>query len=120
MQLANEGKSGILRPQRMVRKSMEFRRFIASSLFVITAAVGLTACERSVAGSCSTAQDAASKLTILTDELTTAQLSDRLEMIRVGDLGARILEAGTKFSLNGNHQAYCTALEKIRSEAQFR
>lgn len=99
---------------------MHFRRFIASSLMVITASLGLSACERSVAGSCSTAQDAAMKLTLLTDELTTAQLSGRLATVRVGDLGARILEAGAKFSMKGNHQAYCTALEKIRSEAQFR
>jgi hypothetical protein len=88
--------------------------------FVCAAAVVATGCERSVAGACTNAQDAASRVAVLADDLNAASSAGKLDAARVGDLGARIMEAGTRFGASGNNQSYCTAIEKIRSEAFIR
>jgi hypothetical protein len=88
--------------------------------FVCTLAVVATGCERSVAGACTNAQDAALKVAVLADDLNDASSAGRLDAARIGDLGARIMEAGTRFGATGNHQSYCTAIEKIRSDAFIR
>ena len=88
--------------------------------FVCAAAVVATGCERSVAGACTNAQDAAMKVTSLADDLNAANTAGTLDATKVGEIGARIMEAGTRFGANGNHQSYCTAIEKIRSEAFIR
>lgn len=85
--------------------------------FVCALAVVAAGCERSVAGACTNAQDAALKVSILADDLNAANTEGRLDASRVGELGARILEAGTRFGATGNNQSYCTAIEKIRAEA---
>lgn len=95
-------------------------RSVISVAFACSAALVLSACERSVAGACTSAEDAALKVSSLADELTQAQSRGELDAFRVGDLGARILEAGAKFGSKGNHQSYCTAIEKIRSDALLR
>ena len=88
--------------------------------FVCTLAVVATGCERSVAGACTNAQDAALKVAVLADDLNAASATGQLDAARIGDLGARIMEAGTRFGSTGNHQSYCTAIEKIRSDAFIR
>ena len=98
---------------------MQNFRPVITFAVVCTAALGLSACERSVAGACTSAQDAAIKVSILADDLNSAQVAGAIDAARVGDLGARILDAGTKFGAKGNHQSYCTAIDKIRSEVFF-
>ncbi len=99
---------------------MALRCSILNFIFVSAAALGLNACQRSTAGSCSTAEDVAGKITALTDDLNKAQSSGHLDMALVGDIGARIIEVGVRFGSHGNHQAYCAAIEKIRSDTALR
>jgi len=93
---------------------------LCKAAFVCVAAIALTACERSVAGSCTTAQDAAVKVSILSDDLLAAEAEGNLDAYRLGEVGAKILDAGSRFGAKGNHQSYCSAIEKIRSEAGLR
>ena len=95
-------------------------RLVITLAFACAATLVLSACERSVAGACTSAEDAALKVSTLADELTQAQAKGGLDAFRVGELGAKILEAGAKFGSKGNHQSYCSAVEKIRSDAQLR
>lgn len=99
---------------------MATKQNVISVLFVAGLAIGLSACEQSVAGSCSTAQDVAGKLTTLVDDLNLAHGAGRLDMLNAGDIGANILEAGANFSKSRNNQAYCGALEKIRLDARLK
>jgi hypothetical protein len=87
---------------------------------VCIAAVALSACERSVAGSCTSAQDAAIKVSVLSDDLLAAESAGSIDAYRLGEFGAKILDAGTRFGAKGNHQSYCTAIDKIRREAGLR
>jgi hypothetical protein len=89
-------------------------------VFVCAAAVVAAGCERSVAGACTNAQDAAVKVATLADDLNAANSEGKLDATRIGDIGARIMEAGSRFGATGNHQSYCTAIEKIRSDAFIR
>lgn len=111
--------SGNLRPQRMVRSRMALRHKIFGLVVVAGVALGLNACQRSTAGSCSTAEDVAGKITALTDDLNSAQSAGHLSILLLGDIGAKIVDAGVRFGSNGNHQAYCTAIEKIRSDTRL-
>ena len=99
---------------------MSTKQNVISVLFVASLAIGLSACEQSVAGSCSTAQDVAGKLTELVDELNLARGTGHLDVLSAGDIGANILEAGANFSKSRNTQAYCGALEKIRRDARLK
>ena len=87
-----------------------------SLLLVCAGAIGLSACEQSTANACTSAQDVAAKLTALTDQLNRATWAGRIPAMRAGEIGARIVDAGVRFGAHGNHQAYCSALEKIRSD----
>lgn len=60
------------------------------------------------------------KVSILADDLNSAQIDGKLGAAQVGALGAKMLDAGAKFGARGNHQSYCTAIDKIRSEAFIR
>jgi hypothetical protein len=93
---------------------------LCKAAFVCVAAIALTACERSVAGSCTSAQDAAVKVSVLSDDLLAAEAAGNLDAYRLGEVGAKILDAGSRFGAKGNHQSYCLAIEKIRSEAGLR
>ena len=84
---------------------------------VCVVALVASGCERSVAGACTSAQDAAAQVSRLTDDLNAANRSGTLASSQVGAMGARILAAGKRFGIAGNHQSYCTAIEKIRSDA---
>lgn len=88
--------------------------------FVCVAAIALGACERSVAGACTSAQDAAVKVSVLSDDLLAAEATGNIDAFRLGEIGAKILNAGTRFGAKGNHQSYCSAVEKIRSDAGLR
>ncbi len=91
-----------------------------SALAVASLAAGLSACEQSVAGSCSTAQDVAGKLSSLVDDLNASHDNGHLALQNVGEIGASIIDAGTSFGKSRNHQAYCSALEKIRRDARLK
>lgn len=93
---------------------------VVSVLFVASLAIGLSACEQSVAGSCSTAQDVVGKLNTLVDDLNLAHGAGHLDMLSAGDIGANILDAGANFSKSRNIQAYCGALEKIHRDARLK
>jgi len=95
-------------------------RNLARVALVCAAAVALSACERAVARSCSTAQDAAVKVSVLADDLNAAEADGRLTSYRLGEIGARIVDAGSRFGTKGNHQSYCAAIDKIRVEAGLR
>ena len=84
------------------------------------AAVALSACERAVARSCSTAQDAAVKVSALADDLNAAEADGRLTSYRLGEIGARIVDVGNRYGAKGNHESYCAAIDKIRVEAGLR
>ena len=99
---------------------MSTKQNVISVLFVASLAIGLSACGQSVAGSCSTAQDVAGKLTALVDDLNSTHGAGHLDMLNAGDIGANILEAGANFSKSRNNQAYCGALEKIRRDARLK
>lgn len=73
-----------------------------------------------MARSCSTAQDAAVKVSILADDLNAAEADGRLSPFRLGEIGARIVDAGSRFGAKGNHQSYCAAIDRIRVEAGLR
>ncbi len=79
--------------------------------------IALAACDGSAAGSCSTAQDAAFKVTMLTDDLKAAQGTGKIETTKAGEIGAQIMGAGSKFGSGKDHRSYCEALDKIRREA---
>ena len=69
---------------------MTLTQGVFSVLLVGCLASGLAACEQSAAGSCSTAEDVAAKLTTLVDDLSVAQSKDQLEAMLVGDRGTVI------------------------------
>jgi hypothetical protein len=90
-------------------------------VFVVCAmAAALAACERASARSCSTAQDAAIKVSLLADDLNAAEAQGNLDAHRLGELGFRIIEAGDQFGAKGHHQSYCTAIDRIRVDAGLR
>ena len=77
----------------------------------------MTACSGSAAGSCATSEDVAVKVTGLTDDLKRAQDIGKIDTIRAGEIGAQMLDAGTKFGSGKDHRSYCEALESIRKAA---
>lgn len=79
--------------------------------------LALAACDGSAAGSCSSREDAALKVTILTDDLKAAQSLGKIDAAAAGDIGVQIIDAGVKFAGRKNHSAYCDALDKIRRRA---
>jgi hypothetical protein len=93
--------------------------------FVVAAVVcglsiGLTACEGSAAGGpCDSAAEVATKITRLTDDLAKAQTAGKIDALTAGDIAAKIMAAGSKFSTDGDQRGYCTALDKIRLDAHF-
>ncbi|MFN9163276.1 MAG: hypothetical protein ACK6DM_11335 [Alphaproteobacteria bacterium] len=95
-------------------------RNLARIALVCAAAVALSACERAVARSCSTAQDAAVKVSALADDLNAAEADGRLTSYRLGEIGARIVDVGSRYGAKGNHESYCAAIDKIRVEAGLR
>ena len=88
---------------------------VAASVFAL--AIGLSACEGAAHGTCATAEGVAAKITILTDDLTKAQGTGKIDAITAGEISAKIMAAGAQFKGNGNHRAYCGALDQIRSDA---
>ena len=88
---------------------------VAASVFAL--AIGLSACEGAAHGTCATAEGVAAKITILTDDLTKAQGTGKTDAITAGEISAKIMAAGAQFKGNGNHRAYCGALDQIRSDA---
>jgi hypothetical protein len=99
---------------------MVFLRRSVPIILVCAGALGLSACEQSTANACTSAQDVAGKLTALTDRLNKATWTGKIPAMRAGEIGARIVDAGVRFGSHGNHQAYCSALEKIRSDASLK
>jgi len=91
------------------------RKLTAAAVAFLT--IALAACDGSAAGSCSTAQDAAVKVTVLTDDLKKAQGAGKIETMTAGDIGAQIMDAGSKFGSGTAHRSYCEALDKIRKGA---
>lgn len=98
---------------------MSIKNLIRVAL-VCASAVALSACERAAARSCSSAQDAALKVSLLADDLNAAEAEGRLDSFRLGELGSRIMDAGSRFGAKGHHQSYCAAIDKIRVEAGLR
>ncbi|MFN9542469.1 MAG: hypothetical protein ACK59B_04670 [Alphaproteobacteria bacterium] len=86
-------------------------RNLARVALVCAAAVALSACERAVARSCSTAQDAAVKVSALADDLNAAEADGRLTSYRLGEIGARIVDVGSRYGAKGNHESYCAAID---------
>jgi hypothetical protein len=80
----------------------------------------LSACERAAARSCSTAQDAALKVSLLADDLNAAEAAGNLAPHRLADLGFQVVEAGDRYGSKGHHQSYCAAIDRIRVEAGLR
>lgn len=91
------------------------RKLTAAAVAFLT--IALAGCDGSAAGSCSTAQDAAHKVTVLTDDLKTAQGAGKIETMKAGEIGAQIMGAGTKFGSGKDHRSYCNALDRIRKDA---
>lgn len=89
----------------------------AVAVSVLALAIGLSACEGAAHGTCATAEGLAAKITILTDDLTKAQGAGKVDAITAGEISARIMAAGTKFKTDGDHRAYCGALDQIRKDA---
>lgn len=98
---------------------MSNNRHILRFGLMCVVAVALSACERSDAGACTSARDAAVKVSILADDLNAAEASGQIDSYRLGELGAKIIAAGDRFGAKGNHQSYCTAVDKIRVEAEL-
>ena len=88
---------------------------VAASVFAL--AIGLSACEGAAHGTCASAEGVAAKITILTDDLTKAQGAGKVDAMTAGEISAKIMSAGAKFEADGNHRAYCGALDQIRKEA---
>ncbi len=84
---------------------------------VCALAIGLSACEGAARGACASAEGVAAKITLLTDDLTKAQTSGKIDALMAGEISAKIMAAGAKFEDNGNHRAYCGALDQIRKDA---
>jgi hypothetical protein len=59
-------------------------------------------------------------VSLLADDLNAAESEGQLGSYRLGELGSRIMEAGSRFGTKGHHQSYCTAIDKIRVEAGLR
>lgn len=89
-------------------------------VLVCASAVALSACERAAARSCSSAQDAALKVSLLADDLNAAESEGRIGSFQLGELGSRIIDAGTRFGAKGHHQSYCAAIDRIRVDAGLR
>lgn len=100
----------------LVRGGMNSFSNMVRFALVCTLSVAASACERSVAGACTSAQDAAMQVSRLSDELDAAHRAGVLDASRMGELGASVLAAGSTFGAAGNNQSYCTAIEKIRSQ----
>ena len=90
-------------------------KLMAAAVALLT--IALAACDGSAAGSCSTTQDAAHKITVLTDDLKKAQSAGKIETMKAGEIGAQIIDAGSKFGSGKNHRSYCEALDKIRKDS---
>lgn len=88
---------------------------VAASVFAL--AIGLSACEGAAHGTCATAEGVAQKITILTDDLTKAQGTGKIDAMTAGDISAKVMAAGAKFKGDRNHRAYCGALDQIRKDA---
>ena len=80
----------------------------------------LASCERAAARSCSTAQDAALKVSLLADDLNAAEAAGKLAPHELAELGLQIVAAGDSFGSKGHHQSYCTAVDRIRVESGLR
>lgn len=85
---------------------------------VLCLSIGLAACEGAAHGACDQPDDIARKLTVLTDDLATAQASGKISTMTAGEIGASILDAGRKYAAK-NPKAYCNALDKIRADAKL-
>lgn len=82
--------------------------------------IGLAGCEGAAqSGPCDTAQEVAAKITALTDDLSKAQNTGKIDAMTAGDIAAKIMAAGSKFAGNGDQRSYCTALDQIRLDARF-
>jgi hypothetical protein len=88
---------------------------VAASVFAL--AIGLSACEGNAHGACATAEGVAEKITILTDDLTNAQSTGKINAMTAGEISAKVMAAGAKFKGDRNHRAYCGALDQIRKDA---
>jgi hypothetical protein len=88
---------------------------VAASVFAL--AIGLSACEGAAHGTCASAEGVALKITILTDDLAKAQSTGKINAMIAGEIGAKIMAAGAQFKTDGNHRAYCGALDQIRKDA---
>jgi hypothetical protein len=86
---------------------------VAASVCVL--AIGLTACEGAAHGACASAEGVAVKITLLTDDLTKAQASGKIDAMKAGEISAKIMAAGAQFK--GNHRGYCGALDQVRKDA---
>jgi hypothetical protein len=89
------------------------RKFACAAVLCLS--VGLAACEGSAAGTsaCANAADVAAKVTALTDALNTARATGKISDERAGEIAGAIMAAGrTKAPA-----AYCTALDRVRSDA---
>jgi hypothetical protein len=90
-----------------------FATALGTAIFLLA----LTACGDVTGGGCSSGEDVAAKVTSLTEDLKKAQDAGKLDAAQAGDIGARIMSAGTKFGAEKNHRAYCQALDDIRKSA---
>jgi len=90
---------------------------LATTVGLACLALTLAACSGSAAGTCATPEDVAEKVTGLTDSLKKAQTAGKIDAIQAGEIGAQILDAGTKYGSEKNHRTYCEALEKIGKAA---
>ncbi len=90
---------------------------IAVAALVCGLSIGLVACEGAAQGPCATAEGVAQKMTALTDSIAKAQSTGKIDDITAGEIAAKIMAAGTKFTEDGNHRAYCSALDEIRTGA---
>lgn len=88
---------------------------VAASVFAL--AIGLSACEGAAHGTCATAEGVAAKITLLTDDLTKAQGTGKIDTETAGEISAKIMAAGSKFAEDRNHGTYCGALDQIRKDA---
>jgi len=77
----------------------------------------LAACDGSAAGSCSSAQNAAARVTLLTDDLKNAQSAGKVDAMEAGRIAAQIMAAGSEYGVEKDHRSYCAALDKIRMAA---
>jgi hypothetical protein len=80
-------------------------------------ALGFWVCQGGAQGRAPTAEGVAAKITILTDDLTKAQATGKIDAMTAGEISAKIMAAGAQFKGDGNHRAYCGALDQIRKNA---